>query len=135
MHLIKGNIGAGILAFPYAFSKAGILVKIFLLFNQKNIFFLLIFFLSSSVRLDRFLDNGRDDTLLHASITSLSRLLSTSVRFVLNSTFELKNFLRRTSRQKCDFGDVMRYTLATCRWHFLHRYAKLGKFVEEKTKR
>ena len=26
MHLIKGNIGAGILAFPYALSKAGILV-------------------------------------------------------------------------------------------------------------
>ncbi|CAF5127836.1 unnamed protein product, partial [Rotaria sp. Silwood1] len=25
MHLIKGNIGAGILAFPYALSKAGIL--------------------------------------------------------------------------------------------------------------
>lgn len=27
MHLIKGNIGAGILAFPYALSKAGLLVK------------------------------------------------------------------------------------------------------------
>jgi amino acid permease len=26
MHLIKGNIGAGILAFPYALSKAGLLV-------------------------------------------------------------------------------------------------------------
>ncbi|CAF4432254.1 unnamed protein product, partial [Adineta steineri] len=26
MHIIKGNIGAGILAFPYALSKAGILV-------------------------------------------------------------------------------------------------------------
>jgi len=26
MHLIKGNIGAGILAFPYALSKAGLVV-------------------------------------------------------------------------------------------------------------
>lgn len=26
MHLIKGNVGAGLLAFPYALSKAGILV-------------------------------------------------------------------------------------------------------------
>lgn len=28
MHLIKGNVGAGILAFPYALSKAGLLVMI-----------------------------------------------------------------------------------------------------------
>jgi len=32
-----------------------------------------------------------------------------------------------TSRDKCDFGDVMRYTLGTCRWRFVHRSAKLGK--------
>jgi len=31
MHLIKGNIGAGILAFPYALSKAGLVVCLFLL--------------------------------------------------------------------------------------------------------
>ncbi|CAF4767236.1 unnamed protein product, partial [Rotaria magnacalcarata] len=32
-----------------------------------------------------------------------------------------------TSRSKCDFGDIMRYTLGTCRWRFAQRYAKLGK--------
>ena len=26
MHLIKGNVGAGVLALPYALSKAGLLV-------------------------------------------------------------------------------------------------------------
>lgn len=35
-----------------------------------------------------------------------------------------------TSRDKCDFGDIMRYTLATCRWRWVHRYAKLGKYGE-----
>jgi len=29
MHLIKGNIGAGILAFPYALSKAGLVVRFY----------------------------------------------------------------------------------------------------------
>lgn len=33
MHLIKGNIGAGILAFPYALSKAGLVVS-----SRKRIF-------------------------------------------------------------------------------------------------
>ncbi len=36
-------------------------------------------------------------------------------------------FLFSIARQKCDFGDIMRYTLATCRWKFATRYAKLGK--------
>ncbi len=40
MHLIKGNIGAGILAFPYALSKAGILVcnKFFFYFIFYSLF-------------------------------------------------------------------------------------------------
>jgi len=36
-------------------------------------------------------------------------------------------FLFSTSRDKCDFGDIMRYTLGTCRWRVVHRSAKLGK--------
>ncbi len=41
MHIIKGNIGAGILAFPYALSKAGLLVRTFFL-----IFYLILLRLS-----------------------------------------------------------------------------------------
>jgi len=49
MHLIKGNIGAGILAFPYALSKAGILVC-----NRFFLFYFL-FFILHFLSLDRLL--------------------------------------------------------------------------------
>jgi hypothetical protein len=39
MHLIKGNIGAGILAFPYALSKAGLLVCRLIFFDDNSSFF------------------------------------------------------------------------------------------------
>ena len=51
------------------------------------------------------------------------------VSFSVDENVFFNPFVERRE-QKCDFGDVMRYTLATCRWHFLHRYAKLGKSVE-----
>jgi amino acid permease len=67
MHLIKGNIGAGILAFPYALSKAGLVVCFFFfrVYLFVNYFFLIVWSY-------RFLDNGCNDTLLYASITSMS---------------------------------------------------------------
>ena len=49
MHLIKGNIGVGILAFPYALSKAGILVTRFFSFSN------IIIFCSSYASLDQLL--------------------------------------------------------------------------------
>lgn len=87
-----------------------------------------------SVRYDRFLDYGCDDAVLHASVASMSWLLSISVRREKDA---LRGYARRvrcvfrTSRQKCDFGDIMRYTLATSRWHVCHRYAKVGKYVRQ----
>ena len=39
-----------------------------------------------------------------------------------------------TSRTKCDFGDIMRYTLETCRWSFARRHAKFGKWEKIKRK-
>ncbi|CAF1566791.1 unnamed protein product [Adineta ricciae] len=89
MHIIKGNIGTGILAFPYALSKAGIL------FGPIAFWIMGIMTLYCMHQLLRCHDHYQD----------------------------------RISRQKCDFGDVMRYTLATCRWRCVHRYAKLGKFI------
>ncbi|CAF0994471.1 unnamed protein product [Rotaria sp. Silwood1] len=89
MHLIKGNIGAGILAFPYALSKAGIL------------FGPIAFWIMGIMTL-----------------------------YCMHQLLRCHDYYRYiTSREKCDFGDIMRYTLATCRWKWVHRYAKLGKFV------
>ena len=85
-----------------------------------------------SVRYDRFLDYGCDDAVLYASVASMSWLLSISVsreKDALREYAQRARCLSRTSRQKCDFGDIMRYTLATSRWHVCHRYAKLGKYV------
>ncbi|CAF0809722.1 unnamed protein product [Adineta steineri] len=89
MHIIKGNIGAGILAFPYALSKAGIL------------FGPIAFWIMGAMTL----------YCMHQLLRCHS------------------HYQYRISRQKCDFGDIMRYTLATCRWRCVHRYAKLGKFI------
>lgn len=89
MHLIKGNVGAGILAFPYALSKAG------LLFGP------IAFWIMGAMTL-----------------------------YCMHQLLRCHEFYRyQASRDKCDFGDIMRYTLATCRWKFVHRYAKLGKFI------
>ncbi|CAF1146236.1 unnamed protein product [Rotaria sordida] len=89
MHLIKGNIGAGILAFPYALSKAGIL------------FGPIAFWIMGAMTL-----------------------------YCMHQLLRCHDYYRYiTSREKCDFGDIMRYTLATCRWKWIHRSAKLGKFV------
>jgi proton-coupled amino acid transporter len=89
MHIIKGNIGAGILAFPYALSKAG------LLFGP------IAFWIMGIM-----------------TLYCMHQLLRCHAYYRYN-----------TSRDKCDFGDIMRYTLATCRWRIVHRYAKLGKFI------
>ncbi|CAF1673231.1 unnamed protein product, partial [Adineta ricciae] len=86
MHIIKGNIGTGILAFPYALSKAGIL------------FGPIAFWIMGAM-----------------TLYCMHQLLRCH-----------DHYQDRISRQKCDFGDVMRYTLATCRWRCVHRYAKLG---------
>jgi amino acid permease len=64
MHIIKGNIGAGILAFPYALSKAGLLVRIFHL-PSISFFFVLVW-------TNCILDHGYNDTLLYASTSSMS---------------------------------------------------------------
>jgi amino acid permease len=64
MHLIKGNIGAGILAFPYALSKAGVLVC-----RTFDLLFLSLIFL---VWTDCILDYGSNDALLYASTSSMS---------------------------------------------------------------
>lgn len=78
---------------------------------------------------NRVLGIGCDDTLLYASITSMSCILSKSVGYFLltNRRNNLRIFLFSTSRAKCDFGDIMRYTLETCRWPFAQRHAKFGK--------
>ena len=39
------------------------------------------------------------------------------------------SLLFSTLRSKCDFGDIMRYTLETSRWGFVQRHAKVGKSV------
>ena len=69
MHLIKGNIGAGILAFPFALSKAGLLVmtRLFLRSSdetKRRLFLVVLEYL--------LLDHGRDDALLYASVAPLS---------------------------------------------------------------
>ena len=69
MHIIKGNIGAGILAFPYALSKAGLLVR-FPPFLCISFFFLS--FSIITVWTDCILDYGNHDTLLYASTSSMS---------------------------------------------------------------
>jgi hypothetical protein len=49
-------------------------------------------------------------------------------RFVFeNEIYEKLCSIFRTSRSKCDFGDIMRQTLETCRWRFGQRHAKVGK--------
>ena len=73
MHLIKGNVGAGILALPYAISKAGLIVG---LVHCAHVEGPLSLFLVWHRLL---LDDGSIDTLLYASTPSLSRTLSTSV--------------------------------------------------------
>ncbi|CAF4883088.1 unnamed protein product [Rotaria sp. Silwood1] len=89
MHLLKGNVGAGILAFPYALSKAGL------------VFGSIAFWIMGAMTL-----------------------------YCMHQLLRCHEYYRdRTSRSKCDFGDIMRYTLETCRWRFAQRYAKLGKFV------
>ncbi|CAF1028316.1 unnamed protein product [Adineta steineri] len=89
MHLIKGNIGAGILAFPYALSKAGL------------VFGPIAFWIMGALTL-----------------------------YCMHQLLRCHEYYRfHTSRSKCDFGDIMRYTLETCRWKFAQRHAKLGKFV------
>ncbi|CAF1101490.1 unnamed protein product [Rotaria sordida] len=89
MHLLKGNVGAGILAFPYALSKAGL------------IFGPIAFWMMGAMTL-----------------------------YCMHQLLRCHEYYRhRTSRSKCDFGDIMRYTLETCRWRFAQRHSKLGKFV------
>jgi len=89
MHLIKGNIGAGILAFPYALSKAG------LLFGS------ICFWIMGAMTL-----------------------------YCMHQVLRCHEYYRyRTSRTKCDFGDIMRFTLEQSRWPLVRRYAKLGKFT------
>lgn len=66
MHIIKGNIGAGILAFPYALSKAGLVVRVNLTLSFPN------FFCINLVWTNCILDHGDHDTLLHASTSSMS---------------------------------------------------------------
>jgi proton-coupled amino acid transporter len=89
MHLIKGNIGAGILAFPYALSKAG---------------------------------------LVFGSIAFW--VMGVMTLYCMHQLLRCHEFYRnRTSRSKCDFGDIMRYTLETCHWSFAQRHAKFGKFL------
>ncbi|CAF0880645.1 unnamed protein product [Adineta ricciae] len=89
MHLLKGNIGAGILAFPYALSKAGL------------VFGSVAFWIMGAV-----------------TLYCMHQLLRCH-----------EHYRHHTARTKCDFGDIMRYTLETCRWRVAQRYAKLGKFV------
>ena len=106
MHLLKGNIGAGILAFPYAISKAGIL------------FGSIAFWIMGA-------------TTLYCMHQLLRCHEHYRHRCALNFFFQLKEkaqfFFFSTARSKCDFGDIMRYTLETCRWPFIQRRAKLGK--------
>ena len=66
MHIIKGNIGAGILAFPYALSKAGLLVRVDLILSFSFIFCIIL------VWTNCILDHGNYDTLLYASTSSMS---------------------------------------------------------------
>ncbi|CAF3559323.1 unnamed protein product [Rotaria socialis] len=108
MHLIKGNIGAGILAFPYALSKAGILVIRF-----SFVLDLLLFY----------------PTLFQFGPIAFW-IMGAMTLYCMHQLLRCHDHYRYiTSREKCDFGDIMRYTLATCRWKWVHRYAKLGKFV------
>lgn len=66
MHIIKGNIGAGILAFPYALSKAGLLVRVDPTCSFPFIFCIIL------VWTDCILDYGNHDTVLYASTSSMS---------------------------------------------------------------
>ncbi|CAF0765356.1 unnamed protein product [Didymodactylos carnosus] len=89
MHIIKGNIGTGILALPYALSKAGI---------------------------------------LFGSITFW--IMGIMTLYCMHQLLRCHEYHRqRTARVKCDFGDVMRYTLECCRSKHVQRYSKLGKFT------
>ncbi|CAF1171596.1 unnamed protein product [Rotaria magnacalcarata] len=89
MHLLKSNVGAGILALPYALSKGGL------------VFGSIAFWIMGVM-----------------TLYCMHQLLRCH-----------EHYRSHTSRSKCDFGDIMRYTLVTCRWRFAQRYAKLGKFV------
>ena len=76
-----------------------------------------------------FLGIGCDDALLHASITSMPCTLSKSVGYLRRTEHRKpsSHSLFSTVRSKCDFGDIMRFTLETCRWPFAQRHAKFGK--------
>ena len=43
MHLVKGNLGTGLLALPYAVSKVGYIVSIELLYQHFTLYVLLLF--------------------------------------------------------------------------------------------
>jgi hypothetical protein len=121
MHIIKGNIGAGILAFPYALSKAGLLVSTHSFYFPSHSpsfqFGPIAFWIMGIMTLYCM------HQLLRCHAYYRYKLVTKNSRnFSIN-----KNLLFSTSRDKCDFGDIMRYTLATCRWRIVHRYAKLGK--------
>ncbi|CAF4445300.1 unnamed protein product, partial [Rotaria magnacalcarata] len=89
MHLLKSNVGAGILALPYALSKGGL------------VFGSIAFWIMGVM-----------------TLYCMHQLLRCH-----------EHYRSHTSRSKCDFGDIMRYTLVTCRWRFAQRYAKLGNPV------
>ncbi|CAM2696686.1 unnamed protein product [Rotaria socialis] len=76
MHLLKGNVGAGILALPFALSKAGL------------VFGSIAFWIMGAM-----------------ALYCMHQLLRCH-----------EHYRSHTSRSKCDFGGIMRYTLETCRW-------------------